>query len=489
MEELPTELVGHLCRFLDRPSLRSFRLCCKAFAQIGEEHLFQDFEFRLDPNYPRLELLNQLAAKPSVAARLRCVSIQSGVQLEYADYRYWQTQVYQEKKTAWERSVASGAASRDEYTQFHGQLQSRFTSDLPRRYDLYRWHLDQQAAAVAERDIRNKLRRILSALKQSSPNLRFKLIMAEPQIQLEDLEAFEPEKYATDKPYDPDPRRRVSNRRQHCLDHFVNFLDAANLSDCEVFDLTAVDIPHQLLTVDGFHGSQALEETFQGLRKLEMTVSSFPHSDWLSRGGNSEVYFGGRNLAARRLRMLLNHPSNLEHLSLDFPVGQESEYSFDLFDRTNLDRFPRLWSPHLRTLALRHFRCTWSDLEALLIEGKNLHTLMLKDCRLETGSIIDLLEYLRSRRFPKVDVLGTWYVDEDCGQWHSHTEEDFTECTDSTWYEGPFARAGTRSKVQDFIAGKCKCPFLRWTTEDDPPQAWEDSGDTSWHFIAGQPHQ
>lgn len=87
MEHLPTELIGYLCLFLERPSLRSFRLTCKVFAQIGEEHFFRGFEFRLYPNHHRLELLNQLAAKASVAARLRCVSFESGVQLEYADYR------------------------------------------------------------------------------------------------------------------------------------------------------------------------------------------------------------------------------------------------------------------------------------------------------------------------------------------------------------------------------------------------------------------
>jgi hypothetical protein len=436
-----------------------------------------------------LHLLKLLVAKPSIASRLRCVSLESGVQLEYADYRYWQTQVYQDKKTAWESSVAARGASRDEYTRFHEQLQARFTTDLPRKYDLYRWHLDQQAAAIAKRDVRDKLMRILGTLKELSPALRLKMIMAEPQIQLEELEAFDPDKFASDKPYDPDPRRRVSNRRKHCLAHFVNFLAAANLSNCGVTDLSAVDVPHQLLTLPVVHGSQVLEETFQGLRNLEMTVGAFPHSDWLARGGNGDVYYGGRNLAARRLRMLLNHPSNLERLSLEFPVGQESEYSFDLFDQTNLDRFPRLWLPHLRSLALRHFRCTWADLEALLAEGRNLNSLALRDCRLETGSIIDLLEYLRRRRFPTVELLGTWYVDEDCGQWHSHTESDFTGCSASTSYEGPYARAGTRSRVDDFIQGNGECPFPRWTAEDDPPHAWEETGDTSWHFIAGQPQQ
>ncbi|EXJ69796.1 uncharacterized protein A1O5_06867 [Cladophialophora psammophila CBS 110553] len=412
MDQLASELVGHICLFLDRPSLCSFRLTCKTFGAIAEEHLFHNFEFRLHPNHHRLYQLEQLAARPSIASRLRCVSFESGIQLEYADYRYWQTEVYHDKQNAWKRSLAG--ASREEYTQFHEHLQARFTTDLPRRYDLYRWHLDQQAASMAESRMRNVLMRTMSALKESSLSLRFKLIMAEPQIRLEELEAFDPEEYANERPYDPDPRRRVANRRQHCLDHFINFLHAAKLSGCEVADLTAIDIPHQLLTVDAIHGSQVLEETFQCLKKLQMKISSFPHSDWLSRSGTGEIYFGGRNLAARRLRMLLNQPSELEHLSLEFPAGLEAEYSFDLFDRTNIDRFPRLWLPHLKSLTLSHFRCTWVDLEAFLNEGKNINSLVMKNCRLETGSLIDLLYHLRRKRFPEVLLLGTWYVDVSC---------------------------------------------------------------------------
>ncbi|OQU98490.1 hypothetical protein CLAIMM_04272 [Cladophialophora immunda] len=486
MDQLAPELVDHLCLFLDKPSLCSFRLTCRAFGVIAEEHLFRDFEFRLYPDHHRLYQLEQLAARPSIASRLRCVSFESGIQLEYADYRYWQAGVYHDKQNAWERSLVG--ATRDEYTQFHERLQARFTTDLARRYDLYRWHLDQQAASMAESRVRNILMRIMGTLKQSSPRLRLKLIMAEPQIRLEELEAFDPEQYASDKPYDPDPRRRVANRRQHCLDHFINFLQAAKLAGCEVADLTAIDIPQQLLSVGTIHGSQVLDETFQELKKLHMKISSFPHSDWLSRSGTGEIYFGGRNLAARRLRMLLNHPSELEHLDLEFPAGLEAEYSFDLFDRTNIDRFPRLWLPHLKSLRLCLFRCTWPDLAALLDGGKNLNALVMKDCRLETGSLIDLLEHLRKKRLRRVQLLGTWYVDEDCGEWHSHSEEDFTSCFAANSYEGPYARTGMRSKIEGFINGKGECPLPRWTTEDDPPQLWENESDTSWHFIPGQPH-
>lgn len=487
MDQLPTELVAHLCSFLERSSLSAFRLTCKAFAAIAEEHLYHSFDFRLYPSHHRLYQLEQLAAKPSIASRLRSISLETGILLEYADFRYWQAQVYHDKTSTWERSLATKGASRDAYMEFHESLQARFTTDLPRRYDLYRWHLDQQAASMAERRVRNLLMRILMTLKQSCPKLRFKLIMAEPQIQLEELEAFDPDEYASEKPYDPDPRRRVANRRQHCLDHFINFLDAAKLSGCELADLTAVDMPHQLLTVDGIHGSEVLEETFRGLRRLELHIGAFPHSDWLSRSGTSEIYFGGRNLAARRLRMLLNHPSNLEELNLKFPVGKESEYSFDLFDRTNIDRFPRLWLPHLRSLTLCHFRCPWPDLEALLVEGQHLQSLILKDCRLETGSMIDLLECLSGRRFTTVHVLGTWYVDEDFGEWHSHSEDDFTNCFAATSYEGPFTQNGMRSKVETFLRGVGGCPLPRQTEDSIPHSEWEMMGDTSWHFLPGMP--
>ncbi|KIW79409.1 hypothetical protein Z517_06021 [Fonsecaea pedrosoi CBS 271.37] len=487
MDQLVAELVDHLCLFLDQNSLCSFRLTCKASGAIAEEHLFRDFEFRLFPSHHRLYQLEQLAATPSIASRLRCVSFESGIQLEYADYRYWQAEVYHDKQRAWERSLVG--ATRDEYTQFHERLQARFTTDLARRYDLYRWHLDQQAASMAEPRVRNVLMRVIGMLGESNSALRFKLIMAEPQIRLEELEAFDPEQYANDKPYDPDPRRRVANRRQHCLDHFVNFLQAAKLSGCEVADLTAIDIPQQLLAVGPLHGSHVLEETFQGLKKLRMKISSFPHSDWLSRSGTGQIYFGGRNVAAKSLRVLLNQTSQLEHLDLEFPAGLEAEYSFDLFDRTNIDRFPRLWLPHLKSLTLSLFRCTWADLKAFLDEGRNLDSLVMKDCRLETGSLIDLLEYLRRRHLGKVQLLGSWYVDEDCGEWHSHSEEDFTSCFATNSYEGPYAHSGMRLRIEEFITGKGECPLPRWTTEDDPPRLWEIASDTSWHFIPGQPHR
>jgi len=485
MDCLPTELIGHICSFLDHSSLKSLRLSSKSFAIIAKDYLFHDFEFRLFPSHHRLYQLEQLAANPWIACRLKCLSFESGVQLEYADYRYWQAQVYHDKTSAWSRSLAAKGASRDAYERFHARLQARFTPDLAHRYDLYRWHLDQQAHSMADSRVRNILVRTMSTLSESCPSLQLKIVMSEPQISLEELEEFDPEEYASDKPYDPDPRRRVANRRQHCLDHFLNFLDAAQLSTCHVSDLIAVNMPHQLLTVNRLHGSDTLAETFRGLRILSIKISSFPHSDWLSRGGLTEVYFGGRNLAAGRLRTLLNRPANLETLSVEFPEGKEAEYSFELFDQTNLDRFPRLWLPHLKALNLCHFRCTWEDLQAMFKEAKNIQSLILRNCRLETGSMLDLLHFLPTMRLQQADVLGIWYVDDDFGQWHSHTKDDFTDCNAATSYDGPYAATGLRSKVQRFLLKGGGCPLLPWNAEVGGRNVWEVLGDTSWHYLPG----
>ncbi|KAK5290389.1 hypothetical protein LTS03_004326 [Exophiala xenobiotica] len=483
MDQLPAELIGHLCLFFDKASLCALRLTCHVFAAIAEKHLFKDLEFRLYPNHHRLYQFEQLAANASIAARLRCVTFESGVQLEYADCKYWQAQVYADKSRAWEGSLATRGAVRDEYLLFHETLQARFTTEVLQRYDLFRWHLDQQAALVAEQNVKNNLLRTLNNLKQSSPGLRFKLIMTEPQIELEDLEAFKPEEYASDKPYDPDPRRRVANRRQYCLDHFINFLDAANLSHLEVDELTALDIPHELLTRGGQHSHQVLEETFRSLRRLDVKISAFPHSDWLSRLGTNSIYVDGRNNAAWRLRMLLNQSSKLEELALEFPAGMESEYSFELFDRTNLDRFPRLWLPHLKSLVLCKLRCSWEDLEAFLDEAMNVKSLVMKDCRLERGSMLDLLDYLNKKRVPQVELLGAWFVDEDSGEWHSHTEDDFTTCSAAISFEGPYSRCGMRSRVAGYIRGESECPLPRWTTEYNSQLLWETMNDTSWHYL------
>jgi hypothetical protein len=490
MESLPIELIDHLCSFIDRSSLKNFRCLCKIYADVAEKHLFHNFEFRLYPNNHRLYQLEQLASSKSIAPYLKCISFQSGIQLEYADYRYWQAQVYHDISSAWSRTVASNGSSKPDYTQFHESLQARFTPDFPARYDLYRWHLDQQAAAMADQRVQDSLIRILDSLSNSTSDVRFEVIMAEPQIRLEELEAFNHEEYATDRPYDSDPRRRVYNRRKNCMTHFINFLQATRLSRCAFTNLTAVDMPHEMMTMLDANGQPVLDEFIRHLKKLNLKIGSLPHSDWLSRSGTGDlIYTNGRNQSAWRLKMLLNNASELEELNIELPNGKEAEYSFDLFDRTNIDQFPRLWVPHLKSLSLCRFRCRWGDLSALLSEGVNIHALTLRDCRMETHSMLDVLCYLAKRRFHSVSVLGTWYVDEDEGEWHWHTERDFTSCTAATSYEGPYAQAGMKTRLDTYMHSGGDCPLPAWTTSNRAEDMWEVLGDTSFHYLPGPPRQ
>ncbi|KAL6243621.1 hypothetical protein RBB50_009614 [Rhinocladiella similis] len=485
MNELPNELIERCCLFLDIASLQSLRLTCKVFAAIAEKKLFDNFEFRLYPRPGRLQQFEQLAAKTTIAARLKCVCFESGIPLEYADYRYWQQYVYIDRTREWMRHLATTGASRvgAGYLLFHKDLQARFASDFSSRYEVFRWHLDEQAALVAERHVKDDLVRTLNLLKQSCPSLTFKLIMAEPQIKLEDLEAFLPEDCASQGPSNPDPRPRIASRRQHCLEHFMNFLDAANLSEFSLDELVAIDMPHELLTVS--IRKDVLSRVFAHVKRLDLKISAFPHSDWLSRTGMNDIYVNGRNTAALKLRTLLKETLQLESLKLEFPVGNSAEYSFELFDSTNLDRFPRMWLSGLRALSLSCFQCGWSDLERLLIDGRSLESLSMKDCRLESGSMLDLLDYLSGRCLAKVELWGIWHVQEDMGHWHSHGEEDFNTCPMATSFEGPYASNGLQSKVQKYIYGGSERPFPRWTAEHNPLSEWENISDTSWHYVPG----
>lgn len=89
MDKLPGELIAYLCSSLPHPELKAFRLCCRAFAELGRSSLFEQFEFRLWPDRDRIEQLEELVASPAIASRLTALSMTTGVLLEYADYRYW----------------------------------------------------------------------------------------------------------------------------------------------------------------------------------------------------------------------------------------------------------------------------------------------------------------------------------------------------------------------------------------------------------------
>jgi hypothetical protein len=498
MNAIPTEISAHVSSFLSTRDLKSFRLCCKVFADVGQTSLFFDFEFRLWPSTHRLYQLEQLSNHLEIASKLRCLCFESGVPLEYADYRYWQANVYNDISSDWARNALATRGTRDaQYGDFHAKLQARFTPELGRRYTLYRWHLDQEASLMAERGPTKALARSIATLKSHNPSLRLKMVMTEPQITLEDLERFDESQYQHEHPEDSDPRRRVTKRREHVLHHFINFLEAPYLhsfpetsddSNCQIGDLTAVNMPNELLTDSA--ATPAVGRMFTHLRRLDLQIGALPHSDWLSRDGIQPINLQGRNRAARILQDQLNRTTNLQDLKLEFPKFKEAEYSFEMFDQTNLDRRPRLLLPNLKSFELCRFRCSWVNLQAFLAEAKSLAVLKLSSCRLDAGSMLDLLHFVPQMKLQAVSIHGRWLVDDDGGEWHAHTADDFTaDCFASTSYEGPYVVNGMKARVEKFMLDGGECPLPRWTVQGREEDVWETTGDTSWHYLPGLPRQ
>jgi hypothetical protein len=215
MDVLPFELVDLLYYYLPTPSIKSVRRTCKSFAAIGEPHLFRNFEFRLFPSRHRLYQLEQLAVHRTIANRLETLAYESGVQLEYVDYRYWRAQVYQEESSKFPRGITTDGISLDEYRKFHVHLDSRFSPGMGAKYALYREHLDQEATAMAAPEIIAVLSKTMQNLRLRKPSLKMKLVMLEPQITLDELTIFDASCYACELPPDMNPRWRVQKRRQN----------------------------------------------------------------------------------------------------------------------------------------------------------------------------------------------------------------------------------------------------------------------------------
>lgn len=481
MDILPAELVDLLYSYLPPPSIKSLRRTCKSFAAIGETHLFRDFEFRLFPNRHRLYQLEQLSLHSTIATRLQTLTYESGVQLEYADYRYWRAQVYQAESSKFSRGITTDGISHDEYRKFHTQLDSRFTPDMPLKYHLYREHLDQEAATLASPEILSVLSKSMQGLHSKNPSLRMKVVMSEPQITLDELTGFDASCYACDLLPDVNPRWRVQKRRENCLAHFTTFFEAAFLAKWEIFDLAAINLPREILLGRSPRHIEIMEAMFSTLQHLRLELGELPHSDWLARG-DGDIYHRGRNLSAVRLARLLDMTRGLQSLTVLFPSESRAEYSFEIFDRTVIDRFPRHWLTGLQVLKLANIQCSWNDLKAALETAIQVKWLKLSDCRLETGSMIDLIHGLRTMRLERVCLDGCWRVYDDDGEWHSHDEAVYSECSVSP-YEGPYAYKGLRNSIEKFIVEGGKCPLPAWTADGGEEHIWETEGDTSWHYI------
>ena len=481
MDVLPTELVDLLCSYLPTQSIKSLRRTCKSFAAIGEAHLFNDFEFRLFPSHHRLYQLQQLAVHPTIASRLQTLAYESGVQLEYADYRYWRAQIYQEESSKFSRGITTDGISQDEYRKFHTNLDSRFTPDMDAKYALYREHLDQEATAMAAAEIVAVLSKVIQDLRSRNPPLQMKVVMSEPEITLDDLTKFDVSCYACELLPESNPRWRPQKRRENCLTHFTRFLEAAFLAKWDIADLIAINLPRQILAGQFPRDIEIVDATFRNLQHLHLEIGELPHSDWLARG-DGDIYHRGRNVAASRLARLLDMTKELRSLTIKFPPHSMTEYSFEIFDRTNIDRFPRRWLSGLRVLELSNIQCTWNDLKAALQAAVHVKRLRLSDCRLETGSMINLIQALRVLKLDYVCLDGCWRVYDDEGEWHSHNEAVYTECALSS-YEGPYASKGLRNRIETYIVEGGKCPLPTWTENGGEEHIWETEGDTSWHYI------
>ena len=488
LSQIPPELIALLCTFLTTPSLKAFRCTCKAYATIAEEYLFNCLEFKLFPRHYRLKQLENLAAHPTIAPRLRCLVYESGVPLEYADYRYWQANVYQRLSQL--NDLTSDGMTKEEYLKFHAALQARFTAEMPVKYDLYRWHADHEADMMAGVHVKSQLVQIMDILSQSKPHMKLKLIMSEPQIELQDLEDFNPEDISHDLSKDRDLRQRVLTRRANCLAHFTHFLEASLLSSLRVTDLSAINFPHQALLANDSHIRYIMKARFQNLEALSIKFSAFPHSDSLSRSGMDEEDHPASHelmVAGARFARILRRLVRPLILRLEFPHSslKEMAYSYPIFNLVVLSEEPPAWLTSVRTLSLSRISCRCENLQALLNATGNLDDLTLGHCRLADGSMIDLLQFLPGLGLKRLSLQGTWEVVNDGGVWHSHSEADFTECTAATTYEGPYLRRGLRSKIEEFARKGGTCPLLGVDVLDGERvwRSWEQAGDTSWHYL------
>jgi hypothetical protein len=306
--------------------------------------------------------------------------------------------------------------------------------------------------------------------------------MSEPEISLDELLVHASGGHHFAAEDNVQPGVRIEQRRRSCLSHFMSLLKAVYSSGRIITNLVAIDLPKAIF-VGTEYEVDIMKGVFFPLRNLDLKFSEFPHSDWLSRGGDSS-YFRGRNLVTTTLRKLLNEPRDLQRLALSFPEGREREFSFDIFDQTNLDRFPRTWLPGLKQLNLSNFLCAWSDLKNLLEDTRGLKALTLREGTLETGSMISLLTTLRELKLDDFCIDGKWRVQEDVGEWHSHDEETFYDCEQ---YEGRFAHSGMRPSIESYVISGGPCPLPALTPDGHQDRIWENQGDMSWHYISHAP--
>ena len=495
MERLPNEIVSLVFAILPLSGAKSLRQTCKLLSDLGEDVVFSNFEFRLYPQVERIRAFSHMAQCSRISKRLKCVSYESGVLPEWQNYRLWESHEKSRCEAEFSEKHASKYILRDLYHTLRLDLDARFTSELPRQYEMYRWWLEEQARLMGET---KRAIELVSILRRVPWIEEVKLIMKEPIIRLEDLEK-NPERYRCQVPDGIEPRERIRNRRNNTIKHFCTLVRALRIlqNDGPQMAIRRIKthLPREILSSETLLPDLDSADRVQGARihadfhaviaslvAMDLDFVTFPHSDWLERGGDA-IYTRGRDLGSLRLMTLLNLSRDLRKLSLNFAEARKAEFSYALFDTTNLDRFPRTWVPRLKDLTLRNFTCNWGDFSALVSEMAAVKSLTLIDGQVETGSLIWVFRLLQNRLdLDHFSIEGSWTALEDDGAWHSRGSSNSAGCLD---YPGPFpAVKGLRYRIEQFVVDGGDCPLPVWGRDENARSTWDSESDGSFHYHA-----
>jgi hypothetical protein len=517
---------------MDPRDLGSFRCCSKTYNAIVRDILFDDFTFLLRPTSRHICMLEELPTSPWVMSRLRNLKLETGIPLEYADYRYWQAEVYQARTSQWRLSRLSHITFQD-YASFHKALQARFSPELQRKYDLFRWHLDREAASATTNRYAWRLAVGLQALKAHIGEVNFVVSMKEPEITLEQVEAFDPG-FHHDGHEVLDPQRRVQMRRHSAKAHMANFLAALHLSGIDVKNLRLDNVPPELLgpapflamrrpngdigvarsafnnvppnhldmpPFDRFDQREVFDLIIPHLNNLEVSFRSLPYNQWLDERARraleawlriNDIHDGPHDNAVtramRHLYEVLDQAQDLRRFRFRPEVTEEGR-QIHIRDFGDMSRrtvsFDRL--THLQ---LEGIRFELVDLELILRQDKGLHSLVLLSCALQSSvgrdlngpdSMYGLIRALRSRGLKSAEISKELLVNE--GVWHLHSQDDYSLCPLT---EGAYPKESLKSRVHAYITGASNiCPLPELKTHDEPVncQILELWGDNSFHFV------
>jgi hypothetical protein len=474
MDRLPAELVDRVFGFLCTQSSKNLRLSCKSFAEIGESHLFNAFEFRLYPQLSRLKQLKQLSVHPTIAPKLRCLCYESAVSSESGHGSDWVTRISSSFKSP-SRGVSSDGKEQKAHQQSNELLEGGFSPEQGEPYQ--RW-LDHQAGLMAHSP--EVAFTFASMLNHCCSLKSIKLVLAKPDVNAKDLMAHGARRHEHTAMNNLQLAIRIDRERRNCLAHFMSLLKAVYSSGRIVSELIAIDLPKAMLQ-GGKYEADIIARVFASLEHLDLKIDDFPHSNLLPRSSHVS-YFRGRDAAATTLRKLLNEPKELRRLSLTIPLDRVAEFSYDIFDQVNLDRCPRKWLHGLKQLSLSNFLVPLAGLLGLLDEARDLKSLALRQADLKSGSMIGLLAYLRHLKLDDVFIGGEWVIKEDGGEWHCHGDVQSYNCCG---YEGRSAVKGLWSKIESYMIDGGPCPLREYGPQVEQMKTWELEGDSTWHFLPG----